>query len=99
MHGLPQVSATSCKRPFSCVCAGTVSTACVYRQIVRASAVAAGALFILRSVGDGANELAGKSRDPVDCMACTLYVRVLGMSEYWTWMIDTEVVSRIFEPG
>jgi hypothetical protein len=68
-----------------------------YRQIVRASAVAAGALFILRSVGDGANELAGKSRDPVDCMACTLFVRVLRMSEYRTWMIDTEVVSRIFE--
>jgi hypothetical protein len=64
-----------------------------YRQIVRASAVAAGALFILRSVGDGANELAGKSRDPVDCVACTLYERVLGLSEYWTWMIDTEVVS------
>ena len=55
-------------------------------------------LFILVGIGDEAKgELAGKSRDPVDCIACTLYVRVLGMSEYWTSMIDTEVVSRFFE--
>jgi hypothetical protein len=53
-------------------------------------------LFILGGVGDEANESAGKSRDTADCMACTSYARVPGMSEYWTRMIDTEVVSRSF---
>ena len=43
------------KHPSSCVCTGTVSTACAYRQIVIVSAVAAGVLFISGGVGDKAN--------------------------------------------